>query len=110
MVVSDPSQVGALQELNGHFYERFAWLRMKRNHPEQALEMLEAGRGQGLSRQAAATGFDFPGGLSPAGAEQVKQVQSNLCVSFASFQFSGGQTLRHCSNVASVGSTTAAKG
>ena len=40
--------------------------------------MLEAGRGQGLSRQAAANGFDFTGGLSPEEAKQVKQAQSSL--------------------------------
>jgi len=49
--VSDPTQVGALQERYHHFYERYASLRLKRNLPEEALEMLEAGLGQGLVRQ-----------------------------------------------------------
>jgi len=49
--VGDPSQVGLLQETFGRFYERYAHLLVDRNRPEDALEMLEAGRGMGLARQ-----------------------------------------------------------
>ncbi len=49
--VADPSQIGALQETFHDFYERYAQLLLERNRPEDALILLEAGRGQGLARQ-----------------------------------------------------------
>lgn len=49
--VGDPSQIGALQETFEQFYERYAQLLVERERPENALEILEAGRGQGLARQ-----------------------------------------------------------
>jgi CHAT domain-containing protein/tetratricopeptide (TPR) repeat protein len=76
--VSDPSQVGALQESYNHFYERYANLLLKRNKPHDALIMLEAGRGQGLSRQAAANGFDFTRALLPSEAAQIRQKGSDV--------------------------------
>ena len=49
--VGDPTQLGAFQDTLHRFYERYARLKMEENRPEEALEMLDRGRGQGLARQ-----------------------------------------------------------
>ncbi|HZO87194.1 MAG TPA: CHAT domain-containing tetratricopeptide repeat protein [Chthonomonadaceae bacterium] len=47
--VVDPSQLGAFLDVVEHAYARYAYLLMWRKRPEDALVMLERGRGRGLA-------------------------------------------------------------
>jgi len=77
--VGDSSAVGALQEntLNG-LYAGYARLLHQQGKVDEALLMVERGRGQGLARQAGQNREEFSGRLPRADATKLKTARTEL--------------------------------
>ncbi|HZO87663.1 MAG TPA: tetratricopeptide repeat protein [Chthonomonadaceae bacterium] len=70
--IGDPGRMGAFQQANqGNLYARYAALLLTRR-PEQALAVIERGRGQGLARQARQSRTPLERLLKPADARRLK--------------------------------------
>jgi tetratricopeptide (TPR) repeat protein len=76
--VTDPRELGGLQQLARHLYQRSAAVLVRMGRPGDALVEVESGRGQGLARQAKISGVDFADRLNPADAAALKTSQAAL--------------------------------
>jgi tetratricopeptide (TPR) repeat protein len=71
--VNDASQVGALQEITARgLCTRYAMLLLRQGKPDQALALLERGRGLGLARQAGQNRQDFTRLLPAEDADRLR--------------------------------------